>query len=270
MVDATEEDRVTDVYEPVPSSPSPWRGTISLIYAGAMQSVHASFFAMVPDDVNLLVNTKLWSRHMLHSGSFDAAAFESQTEHIVDAARETVEFAPADFLCIGGDLIQGAMGPTWCKDLSRRVEEELRVPTLTALEAVVEALRHLDASRIALVSPFPQERSDHLRGYLDAEGFDVAVARGVETTTNATIRDLPFDLPYELTGRALAEAPDVDAVYLTCPVWRSNEAIAGLEDALGIPVVTMLSPIVWKGLEVLGYDRGVHGYGRLLEGVGRA
>lgn len=261
---------MTDTYEPLPSAPSPWRGTISLIYAGALQSVHASFFDMVPDDVNLLVNTKLWSRKMLHAGSFDAEAFARQTEDIVEAARETVDFAATAFLCIAGDLIQGAMGPAWCRELSARVQDELGVPTLTAMETVVESLRHLRAQRIALVSPFPKSRSDHLRGYLEAEGFDVAVARGVETTTNETIRNLPRELPYELTLRAVEQAPDVEAVYLTCPVWRTNEAVAKLEAELSVPVVTMFTPILWKGLEVLGVERPVHGYGQLLEGVGRA
>lgn len=261
---------MTDAYEPLPTTPSPWRGTISLIYAGALQSVHSSFYAMVPDEVNLLINTKLWSRKMLHSGSFDAEAFGRQTEDIVEAARETVDFAAPAFLCIGGDLIQGAMGPAWCRELSTRVQDELGVPTLTAMEAVVESLRHLHAERIALVSPFPQSRSDHLRGYLEADGFDVAVARGVQTTTNETIRNLPFELPYELTVRAFEQAPDVEAVYLTCPVWRANEAVAKLEAELSVPVVTMFTPILWKGLEVLAHERGVHGYGQLLEGVGRA
>ncbi len=258
---------MTDVYEPVPENPSRWRATISLIYAGALQSVHSSFFGVVPDDVNLLINTKLWSRHMLHAGAFDAEAFARQRQGIVEAARETVDFAPTAFLCIGGDLIQGAMGPRWCSELSREVQDAVGVPTLTAMETVVEALRHLDARRVALVSPFPRVRSDHLRGYLEQEGFEVPVARGVETTTNQTIRELPDDLPYDLTVRALHEVGDVDAVYLTCPVWRANEAIAQLEADRSIPVVTMLTPIVWRGLREMRYEHPVHGYGRLLQEV---
>lgn len=257
-----------DVFEAPPATPSPWRATISVIYAGALQSVHSSFFDVVPADVNLLLNTKLWSRHMLHAGSFDAEAFAAQRRAILEAARETVDFAPAAFLCIGGDLIQGAMGPTWCAALSREVEQEVGVRTRTAMETVVEALHHLGAHRVALVSPFPKERSDHLRGYLEAEGFAVPVARGVATTTNQTIRELPYDLPYALTVRALDEvADDVDAVYLTCPAWRANEAVAKLEADRSIPVVTMLTPILWRGLREVGYDRAVHGYGRLLEEV---
>lgn len=259
-----------EVYEAPPAKSAPWRGTISLIYAGALQSVHTSFYEMVPDDVNLLINTKLWSRHMLHAGAFDAEAFTAQEDAIVDAARETADFASSSFLCIGGDLIQGAMGPDWCRALSARVEAEVGVPTLTAMETVVESLQHLGAQRIALVSPFPKSRSDHLRGYLEREGLEVAVARGVETTTNETIRHLPYDLPYELTLRAVEQAPDVEAVYLTCPAWRANEAIAKIEAEISVPVVTMLSPILWKGLRVLGSDGAVHGFGRLLEEVATA
>jgi maleate isomerase len=246
-----------------------WRGTFSLIYAGAIQSaVHTELLSMVPNDVNLVVTTKPWSRHMLHGGGFDAAAFDRGSAEIVAASRETVDFAPTSFLCITGDLILAAMGPAWGRDLCRRIEDEVQTPVQTAMEVVVDALRDLGIKRIALVSPFEGTRTGFVRDYLVAEGIDVVVSRGVATSTNATIRDLPQGYPVELARRSLEQAgaaSSVEAIYMPCPVWRTSAVISELEAETSVPVMTWMSTILWRGLAAIGDDRPVAGYGRLLE-----
>ena len=247
-----------------------WRGTFSLIYAGAIQSaVHAELLAMIPTDINLVVTTKPWSRHMLHGGGFDRAAFDRGSAEIEAVSRETVEFAPTSFLCITGDLILAAMGPAWGRDLCRRIEDEVQVPVQTAMEVVVDALRDLGTERIALVSPFEGTRTGFVRDYLVAEGIDVVVSRGVATSTNATIRDLPARYPVELAQRALVQAgsaaSSVEAIYLPCPVWRTSTVISELEAATSLPALTWMSSILWRGLAAIGDDRPVDGYGRLLQ-----
>ena len=259
------------IVEDLPAG-EPWRGTFSLIYAGAIQSaVHRELVHMVPRDVNLVITTKPWSRQMLHGGGFDAAAFDRGSAEIVAASRETVEFAATSFLCITGDLILAAMGPAWGRDLCRRIEDEVHVPVQTAMEVVVDALRALGTERIALVSPFEGSRTGFVRDYLVGEGIDVVVSRGVATSTNATIRDLSVRYPVDLALRALDQAgPDassVEAIYMPCPVWRTSTVIGELEAATGRPVVTWMSTILWRGLAAIGDDRPVDGYGRLLAGL---
>ena len=264
--DAQAQDIVVEDLPP----PEPWRGTFSLIYAGAIQSaVHSELLQMVPADVNLVVTTKPWSRQMLHGGAFDAAAYDRGSEEIEAASRETVQFAATSFLCITGDLILAAMGPAWGRDLCRRIEDELQVPVQTAMEVVVDALRDLGTERIALVSPFEGTRTGFVRDYLVAEGIDVVVSRGVATSTNATIRDLPASYPVDLARRALEQAgpaaSSVEAIYLPCPVWRTSTVISQIEAAASVPVLTWMSTILWRGLAAIGDDRPVEGYGRLLE-----
>lgn len=245
-----------------------YRGTVGLLYGGALQSVHETFLAMAPPDVNVLIMTTTWSKAMLHAGDFDADAFAERRADLVETARATAGFTPLDSLCIGGDLVQAAMGRTWSQELAVEVEEAIGVRTHMAMELVCSSLRYLDAQNVALVSPFPKKRSDHLRGYLEEAGFDVPVIRGVETTTVDTIRELPREAPYDVTARALTAAEEqdvsVDAVYLTCPVWNSNEVVERLEQRFGVPVVTMFSPVLWQGLRDLDVTEGVTGYGRLL------
>ncbi len=246
-----------------------WRGTFSVIYAGAIQSaVHTELLRMVPADVNVVLTTKPWSRHMLHGGGFDTASFDQGSADIEAACVENVRFATTSYLCITGDLILAAMGPAWGRDLCRRVEDQVGVPVQTAMDVVVEALRSLGAERIALASPFEATRTGFVRDYLRQEGIDVVVSRAVATTTNATIRDLPADFPVELARRTLeqagAAASSIQAVYLPCPVWRTSDVVEAIEATAGVPALTWMTTILWRGLTAIGDDRAVPDHGQLL------
>lgn len=256
-------------YRSPTSAESPWQSTIAMLYAGALQRLHLIMYEMTPEDVNLVINTKLWSMRMLHEGEFDREAWAADEDTLMADARETVAFAHPEVLVISGDLIQSAMGPAWGRSFVERVTSELEVPAFTAMQAVTDSLQALDAKRVALVAPFPPQRMKHLQGYLEEDGFDLPVVRGVETVTNADIRALPPSLPLEMTTDALRTVGDVDAVYISCPVWRGpNEAIEEIEGQFGTPVVTMYSSILWRALSEIGYDRPVPGYGRLLASLG--
>jgi maleate isomerase len=133
------------------------------------------------------------------------------------------------------------------------------------MTAVVDALRHLDARRIAVATPFREEQNEHMRRYLEAADFEVTAIRGAHTVTSQDLRNLPADLAYRQAKSVFEADPDVDAVYIACPVWRGvSDSIERLEAELGVPVVTMFSPVLWKALRTLRHPAHISGFGRLL------
>ena len=217
---------------------------------------------MLPPGVELLVYTKLWSRAMMHRGRFDPAAFERRRGEILEAAEELAAYGGIDFAVVSGDLIQAAMGPEWNRALSADVEAAANFPATTAMKAVEDALRHLGARRVAVATPFRDDQNEHVRAYLEAAGFEVTAIAGAETVTTDDLRRLPADLAPRLAREV---APGADAVYIACPVWRGVSAcLAPLEDELGVPVVSMFTPVLWSALRALAIETPVEGYGRLL------
>jgi maleate cis-trans isomerase len=229
-----------------------------------VDGVHGDFFAMLPPGLELLVYTRLWSQAMMHSGHFDAAAFERRRGEILEAAQELADYGGIDFVVVSGDLIQAAMGPEWNRELCADIERDAGFPATTAMKAVEDALRHLDARRVAVATPFREDQNEHVRGFLEAAGFEVTAIAGATTVTTDDLRRLPADLAARL---ARETAPGADAVYIACPVWHGvSGSLAPLEDELGVPVVSMFTPVLWSAMRTLGLETPVRGYGKLLAG----
>jgi maleate cis-trans isomerase len=204
---------------------------------------------MLPPGLELLVHTKLWSQAMMHSGHFDASAFERRRNEILESAKELAGYGGIDFAIVSGDLIQAAMGPEWNRALCADVGRAGGFPATTAMKAVEDALRHLGGGAVAVATPFRDDQNEHVRGYLEAAGFR-----------------LPDDLAYRLAHEVFAASPGAEAVYIACPVWRGvSESLARLEGELGVPVVSMFTAVLWSAMRALRIETPVRGYGRLLE-----
>jgi maleate cis-trans isomerase len=221
---------------------------------------------MLPPGLELLVHTKLWSQAMMHSGHFDASAFERRRNEILESAKELAGYGGIDFAIVSGDLIQAAMGPEWNRALCADVGRAGGFPATTAMKAVEDALRHLGGGAVAVATPFRDDQNEHVRGYLEAAGFRVTAIAGTATVTTDDLRRLPDDLAYRLAHEVFAASPGAEAVYIACPVWRGvSESLARLEGELGVPVVSMFTAVLWSAMRALRIETPVRGYGRLLE-----
>jgi maleate cis-trans isomerase len=251
-------------------SPEARRATIGWIKPGAVDTTITQLFDLLPPGVGMSVLTTLWSLSMTNRDTFDAAGFDAKRSEIVAAARGLVEYAPIDVLAVTGDLLLGAMGPAWNENVRLELEREIGVPSITGMTSVADALRHLGARRVAIASPYPDDKTRHLVDYLEASGFEVAAAIGHPSVTGKGFKRLPPDEPYVTATQAVSAAPDAEALYLPSPAWNSNAYAERLEREHGIPVVTMKGAMVWSCLIRIGWPEGRDGYGRLLAGIGAA
>ena len=97
--------------------------TLGLVKPGTVDRITQDFWRMTPADVNLTLYGTNWSLKMLHSGQFDAAAFDIQRDAILEAVRELLLYHDLDFIAVSGDLIQSAMGPVWDRTLRESIRE---------------------------------------------------------------------------------------------------------------------------------------------------
>lgn len=242
--------------------------TLGLVKPGTVDRITQDLWRMTPADVNLTLYGTNWSLKMLHSGRFDAAAFDAQRDAILEAVRELLLYHDLDFIAVSGDLIQSAMGPAWDRALRESIQEMAGIPATTAMTALTDALEHVGARRVAVGTPFREEQNDYIRSYLEQAGFSVTAVEGYPTSNTKEIRTLPENAAYESGKKAFLAAPGADAIYLSCPVWPSTGAMVPLEQEFGVPVISMFNPILWRGLTAIGYRQPIHGFGRLLETVG--
>lgn len=178
------------------------------------------------------------------------------------SARTAVELLPLPYLdlvvyhCTTGSLLY---------DPSRLVgdiEEQTGLPAVATAQAVVDALKHLGATRVSLVTPYIKALNDAEVGFLEARGFRVMAVGGIELEDSGLMQSLaPEEI--NLMARRVAHA-DSEAVFVSCTGIRSLELLDELEADLGKPVVASTSAMLWQALSRLRLPQQLPGCGRLL------
>ena len=187
----------------------------------------------------------------------------------------------------GADVV-GQVGTNWvhCNgtnfddivEFCDRVSGQFETPFHMAGMCLVEGLRELNISRVALNSGYfwPEWRDGVVR-FLRSAGIDVVYAGNVVDLglyqTQKEVNDLhwilPGDLALESMLRTLEKAPDVDAVVLNgMPNWRRADGLPQrtlhlvneLEAAIGKPIVSSDFALYWRIFKTLSVvPMGKHG-----------
>ncbi|QYX55578.1 aspartate/glutamate racemase family protein [Roseovarius sp. SCSIO 43702] len=138
------------------------------------------------------------------------------------------------------------------------------VPVSDPMTAVIAALRALDASRIALVTPYLPSVTAPMRAHLAGHGIEVThevsfgegddrrVGRITEASTRAAMLEA-------------ARAPGTEAIFASCTNLRSFGIIDRVEAETGLPVVTSNQALLWHLVSLAGLPAGGSGPGRLWQ-----
>ena len=111
---------------------------------------------------------------------------------------------------------------------------------MTTSQALVEALRHLGARRVAVASPYEPWLNDYLKRYLERSGFAVTGIAGFGTQEHA--RCSPEET-IALARRVVT--PEAEAVLISCTNFRTAS--------------------LWRLLGLAGGGDPIPGAGRLLD-----
>ncbi|MSQ18442.1 MAG: arylmalonate decarboxylase [Betaproteobacteria bacterium] len=147
-------------------------------------------------------------------------------------------------------------------DIKRRIAGAANGPVVATSEALVAALRVLNAKRIGLITPYIKAVNEREARFLEAAGFEVLVDVGLGIATNAEMGREPPERWLDLVKEHRVDR--VDAYLVSCTAIRSAEVIDEIEQAVGRPVVTSNQALVWYCLRQGGIIDRVNGFGRLL------
>lgn len=144
-----------------------------------------------------------------------------------------------------------AAGERAVGELRGLLEANAGCPVMTTGEAVLAALAALDASRVALVTPYSEK--------VTAAEVDFLGAHGVNVTASLALaldhREFATKPPLFWQEQAVAlGAADADLVFLSCTNIRALDAVPAAEQELGVPVVTSNGAALWALLRALGLE----------------
>ena len=160
-----------------------------------------------------------------------------------------------DRISLSGVPVASALGRTRMREILAEAQSRTGIPCDTDLEAHVATLKHLDATRIALATRWPEAVNGALTRYLAESGIEVIAtrsrARSLEQNKYSSAAD-DHELALELGREVLRAAPEAQALLLPGGLWFAIHAVPMLESEFGKPVLLNILSTTWAALHSAG------------------
>jgi maleate isomerase len=174
-------------------------------------------------------------------------------EHVGEIGKAARLFDPIEtanvfaYACTSGSAVNSL------EALNRGVRDAgSQAPITAPMPGALAAFQALNVTRIAMLTPYPDEVTLFMRDHL--------AKNGIEATSLGSFH---FDIDYEMAGispqgilesAALLDDPSCEAIFLPCTGLRASSVIGPLEQRLGKPVVTAHQAMLWHALQLAGYE----------------
>lgn len=136
------------------------------------------------------------------------------------------------------------------------------VPITNPVMAVRAALSHLGALCISIVTPYIEEVSAVVAKHFIEKGYKVQNLASLGLENDIDIQQIAEETIYQAALRACHSASDV--LFISCTGLRTANVIERIEMELGKPVITSNQAIAWHVAKLLGCQKPVGSFGRLL------
>jgi maleate cis-trans isomerase len=212
---------------------------------------HESFKAFIPKDIDFTIVQEAGPRASLYDAEGKVDSLIKQVKDLVSQHRWE------------GVIISGAPKEALNPGMWKRVSAELRIPVSLALRSSVAALKAFAANRILLMTPVDDQLKKMYHDYL-AE-FDIEAVYPPQTLRAHTdAQKLTSSDVESMTKSALAQYPQVDAIYFQGALLDPLPILDKLETELKLPLVASNPAMLWLILSKLGLSYKITGHGKLL------
>ncbi len=198
----------------------------------------------MPDDITLHITRMPYAPL---PATLEMAVHISDPALVTEAFNDVRAVSPLvmAYACTSGSFIGGLAGEA---ALVAALIEAGAPAAVTTSGALLEALRHLELSRIATVTPYVADLTVGLSTYLTEAGVEVVAAAGLGLTSDI------WTVPYDVTAGLVrdTDAADAQAVFISCTNLPTYDVIATLESELGKPVLSANQVTLWSALRVIG------------------
>ncbi len=167
---------------------------------------------------------------------------------LTEAAALIVPEIPLAALCFGCTSGSAVIGNDAIADAFAAARPG--VPTLTPTSALLAAAAWLGARRIAVLTPYLPETTVPLVSFFEREGLSVASTLCLGLADDRDMARIEVD---EILAAAIdADAPEADAVFLSCTALPALQVVEEIEARIGKPVLTSNQVCAWVMLRAAG------------------
>jgi maleate cis-trans isomerase len=160
-----------------------------------------------------------------------------------------------DRISLSGVPVASALGRAKMREILAEGQSRTGLPCDTDLEAHIATLQHFGATRIALVTRWPEAVNAALTHYLAEAGIEVIAcrsrARSLDQNKHSSAADDHL-LALELGRQVLRETPQAQALLMPGGLWYAIYAAPLLEAEFGRPVLLNILSTTWAALHAAG------------------
>ena len=181
-----------------------------------------------------------------------------------EAAVADLAYEEVDVVVLGGSPPVTHKGYGFERVLVERAQRLISVPVVALVRCEVEALQAVGAKRIAIGAPYTPSLTEKFAAYFREAGFEVVATRCLGISRPVEMAQLPHDASADVARALRREAPQADAIHLTCPRWPTVANLDRLEQDLGVPVTSSSQSVIYGTLRRVGIHDEIRGHGSLL------
>jgi maleate isomerase len=185
---------------------------------------------------------------------------------MVELAREgtetlmTAEVEAIIYGCTSGSFIKG---PGFDKEVEKIIKEVApNMPVVTTATAVVEALKSLKVSSVAVGTPYTEDVTERGKIFLEGYGFRVTKTHSLPARSSCGKCDITYR--ETMTMAYAINSEESEAIVLMCTALPTFGIIKRIEDTIKKPVVTANQASIWAMLHRLGIYRPIEKLGTLF------
>lgn len=208
---------------------------------------------MAPDGVQFLT-TRLPFRDT--SIASDKALIDDLESHAMLLADARVDLIALN--CTAAGVVAGP------DEINRRVQAATGIRSVTTIQAVMAALAVVNATRIALMTPYRREVVEAETAFFEKQGLRVVLEKSLPQAT-------PYDQgrlhPQQWLELAATLEEPFDALVISCAGIRLAGVFEKLEALVNKPVIASNAALLWYCLRTLNIAQKPEHYGSLLEGA---
>ncbi len=170
----------------------------------------------------------------------------------------------ATAITLMGTSLSFYKGSAFNRELTERIVQASDCPAVTMSTAVIEGLRSVGGRRLAVATAYNEEVNRRLRAFLEEEGFEVRLIRGLGVERVEDIYGVTSDGLLKFCVDVFTAAHDSDALLVSCGGLHTLDLLEPLEHHCKVPVVSSLPHALRAGVRLLGLNHPVQGHGMLL------
>ncbi len=231
------------------------RKTIGLIVLQSDETIEQEFRSVMPQSVNLHISR-------VPSGlEVTRDSLQSMRDHLPAAAGllpQTLQFDAIGYGCTSGTAQIGV------DEIAAQVHAGAKTHHVSEpVSALLAACRTLALKRLAILSPYLEDVSQHLRNVLATQGVETPVFGSFEEAEEQKV--VRIDGASIKAGAVeLAQSDQIDGIFLSCTNLRTFDVIAEIEGVTGLPVLSSNQVLAWHLSQLAGVSLDAPQLGKLI------